>query len=54
MQYVAAGFTNAQIARRMRVSEGTVRKHLENVFARLSVTSRTAAIGRAGVEPFAG
>jgi|SRR5215210_631891 len=54
MQYVAAGFTNAQIARRMRVSEGTVRKHLENVFARLGVTSRTAAIGRAGVEPFAG
>jgi DNA-binding CsgD family transcriptional regulator len=54
MQYVAAGFTNAQIARRMRVSEGTVRKHLENVFGRLGVTSRTAAIGRAGVEPFAG
>jgi DNA-binding CsgD family transcriptional regulator len=53
MQYVAAGFSNTQIARRMQVSEATVRKHLENIFQRLQVTNRTAAVGRAGAEPYA-
>jgi DNA-binding CsgD family transcriptional regulator len=42
-QLVAAGFTNAQIARRLGLSEGTVRRHLKNIFERLQVTSRTAA-----------
>jgi DNA-binding NarL/FixJ family response regulator len=36
----------------MQVSEATVRKHLENIFQRLHVTSRTAAVGRAGAEPY--
>jgi hypothetical protein len=31
----------------LAVSEGTVRKHLENIYARLQVTSRTAAVTRA-------
>jgi DNA-binding CsgD family transcriptional regulator len=43
LQYIAAGFTNGQIATRLNVSEHTVRKHVENIFARLDVTSRTAA-----------
>jgi DNA-binding CsgD family transcriptional regulator len=43
LQYVAAGYTNGQIATRLDVSEHTVRKHVENIFARLDVTSRTAA-----------
>jgi DNA-binding CsgD family transcriptional regulator len=47
LRLVAAGHTNAQIARRLGVSEGTVRKHLENIYARLQVSSRTAAITRA-------
>lgn len=47
LNYVAAGYTNAQIARRLDVSSATVRKHLENIFARLEVTSRTAAVSRA-------
>ncbi|HET6186394.1 MAG TPA: helix-turn-helix transcriptional regulator [Trebonia sp.] len=34
LHLVAAGHTNAQIARRLGVTEGTVRKHLENVYAR--------------------
>jgi DNA-binding CsgD family transcriptional regulator len=46
LQYVAAGYSNGQVARRLRVSEATVRKHLENIFARLGVTSRTAAVAR--------
>ena len=47
MQLVAAGHTNTQIARRLGVSEGTVRTHLEHVYARLEVSSRTAAVLRA-------
>ncbi len=44
---VAAGRTNGQIARRLSISEGTVRTHLENIFQRLEVTSRAAAVVRA-------
>jgi len=47
VRVVAAGHTNAQIARRLGVSEGTVRTHLENIYARLHVSSRTAAVTRA-------
>jgi len=47
LRLVAAGYTNAQIGRRLGVSEGTVRKHLENIYARLQVSSRTAAVTRA-------
>jgi len=43
---VAAGLTNAQIGRRLAVSESTVSKHLENVFERLEVTNRVAAVAR--------
>jgi DNA-binding CsgD family transcriptional regulator len=47
MHLVAEGYTNTQIGRCLGLSEGTVRKHLENIFARLDVTSRTAAVIRA-------
>ena len=47
MRLVAGGCTNAQVARRLFLSEATVRKHLENVFHRLDVTNRTAAIAGA-------
>jgi DNA-binding CsgD family transcriptional regulator len=46
LQCVEAGYTNRQIARRLFVAEGTVAKHLENVFQRLGVSSRTAAIAK--------
>ena len=44
--YVALGYTNRQVARRLELSETTVRKHLENIFSRLQVSSRTAAIAK--------
>jgi DNA-binding CsgD family transcriptional regulator len=44
LQYVAQGYTNTQIARRMGLSEGTVRTHLNHIYERLGVTSRTAAV----------
>ena len=43
---VAEGLTNAQIAERLWISPGTMRRHLENVFAKLGVHTRTAAVAR--------
>lgn len=41
---VARGDTNRQVARDLGLSEGTVRKHLENIYRRLEVQSRTEAV----------
>ena len=46
LQLVAQGFSNRQISRQLDLSEGTVRTHLENIFSRLGVNSRTAAVAR--------
>jgi DNA-binding NarL/FixJ family response regulator len=40
---VAAGFTDAEIAERLGVAPATVGKHLEGIYARLDVHTRTAA-----------
>ena len=47
LRQVAAGLTNRQIARNLSISEATVRKHLENVYSRLEVSNRAAAVARA-------
>jgi len=44
---VAAGRTNSQIARQLGISDRTVRTHLENIYDKLGVSSRTAAVTRA-------
>jgi DNA-binding CsgD family transcriptional regulator len=44
LRRVAHGDSNRQIARALGLSEGTVRKHLENIYARLQVNSRTEAL----------
>ena len=41
---VAEGRTNAETATALWISPATVRKHLENTFAKLGVTTRTAAV----------
>ena len=38
LRLLAAGHTNTQIARRLGISEGTVRTHLENIYERLDVS----------------
>jgi DNA-binding NarL/FixJ family response regulator len=43
LRLVAAGLANKQIARRLGISERTVKAHLTNVFQRLGVTDRTQA-----------
>jgi len=47
LHLLAAGHTNTQIARRLGISEATVRTHLVNIYERLDVSSRTAAVTRA-------
>jgi DNA-binding CsgD family transcriptional regulator len=57
LSWVARGKTNAEVAETLWLSPGTVRKHLENAFAKLGVRTRTAAVARflalvgAGDEP---
>lgn len=50
LRRVSSGASNGQIARALGLSEATVRKHLENIFLRLHVMSRTEAVAR--VRPF--
>jgi DNA-binding NarL/FixJ family response regulator len=46
LSLVARGMTNAEVAELLWLAPSTVRKHLENVYAKLGVTTRTAAVAR--------
>lgn len=46
MEWVARGKSNREIAVALYVQEATVRKHLQNVYRKLDVSSRTAALAR--------
>jgi DNA-binding NarL/FixJ family response regulator len=47
---LAAGRSNAEIADRLTIAPTTVRKHLENIYAKLSVRTRTAAVAATRTE----
>jgi LuxR family maltose regulon positive regulatory protein len=44
---VAAGLSNSQIAARLIVTVGTVKTHINHIFGKLGVGSRTQAIAQA-------
>ncbi|HET9324675.1 MAG TPA: LuxR C-terminal-related transcriptional regulator [Gaiellaceae bacterium] len=46
LAWVARGKTNCEIAELLWVAPSTVRKHLENVYGKLGVNTRTAAVAR--------
>lgn len=47
LSLAAEGRSNAEVAQRLSVGAGTVKRHLENVYAKLGVHSRTAAAAAA-------
>ena len=47
LELVVAGQSNKEIARSLGLSPNTVKTHLANLFAKLSVSRRTQAIGKA-------
>jgi DNA-binding CsgD family transcriptional regulator len=49
LRLVAAGRTNAAIARQLEVSPRTIAKHLEHTYRKLGVSSRAAAAARMAV-----
>jgi DNA-binding NarL/FixJ family response regulator len=44
LSFVAEGLSNRQVAERLIVSEHTVHRHLANIYAKLGVSSRAAAV----------
>jgi LuxR family maltose regulon positive regulatory protein len=47
LHFVAAGWSNREIADKLVISVRTVKKHVENIHGKLGVTSRTQAAARA-------
>lgn len=47
LRLVAAGHSNSAIAEELIIAVGTVKKHLNNIFGKLGVGSRTQAVARA-------
>ncbi|MDX3056888.1 two component transcriptional regulator, LuxR family [Streptomyces sp. LamerLS-316] len=46
MELVAQGLSNRQIGSRLGITEGTVKRHLRNIFDKLGATSRLDAVNR--------
>ncbi len=48
LQHLAKGLSYEQIADNLFISYGTVRKHIENTYRKMQVSSRTEALNKAG------
>lgn len=46
MQRIAEGLSNGQIARRLCISEGTVKRHVHRIFVKLGAVSRIDAVNK--------
>ena len=44
LQLVAEGESNSEIAHQLHISQATVKSHLVNIFGKLGVSDRTAAV----------
>ncbi len=47
LQLIAAGRSNEEIAQTLVIAIGTVKKHINNIYGKLGVQSRTQALARA-------
>ena len=47
LDLIAAGYSNAEIAQKLHIAIGTVKRHINNVYGKLGVGSRTQAIAKA-------
>jgi ATP/maltotriose-dependent transcriptional regulator MalT len=47
LAYIAAGESNQEIAGTLFVSTSTVKTHINNLYRKLNVSSRTQAVARA-------
>lgn len=47
LDLIAAGLTNREIAKRLFIAHGTVKRHINNIYSKLQARHRTEAIARA-------
>lgn len=47
LRLIAKGLSNDQIAKQLVIAQGTVKRHITNLYGKLAVESRTQAIGKA-------
>lgn len=52
LSYLVHGFSNAEIAQSLGVTQNTVKTHVKNLFVKLDVTNRTEAAAEAKMRGF--
>ncbi len=47
LRLIADGLSNAEIAEKLVIAQGTVKRHINNIYGKLGVQSRTQAVAKA-------
>jgi LuxR family maltose regulon positive regulatory protein len=47
LRLIADGLSNAEIAEKLVIAQGTVKRHINNIYGKLGVGSRTQAVAKA-------